>query len=238
MTSRLRASADRDRPEPRTVDTRSRLFHPESVSSTARADSIAEVAPAVPAEDQGKVSELNDLARDALRKDPASVRRFLGAITPLVCTICRGVMGRHNPDLEDAIQDCLVVVVSALPQFRFESDVRHYITKITLRRAIVVRQRARQRATRLVAMEAQDLHHASLDDATEVRAELVRNLLEDLRKEQADVLRLRLMLGHSISEIADITGVSQNTVKTRLRLGKTQLRHWLERRGEGPRERR
>jgi DNA-directed RNA polymerase specialized sigma24 family protein len=72
----------------------------------------------------------------------------------------------------------------------------------------------------------------SADDGTDSRADLLRNLLDDLRKEQANALRLRLMLGHSIGEIAGITGVSQNTVKNRLRLGKIQLRRWLKRMGE------
>jgi RNA polymerase sigma-70 factor (ECF subfamily) len=147
-------------------------------------------------------------------------------------------MGRHHPDLEDAIQDCLVDVVRALPQFRFESDVAHYVTKISLRRSIAARQRARARSTRLATMDAHDRRFPSFDDGTEARADLVRNLLDELNQEQANVLRLRLMLGHSIGEIACITGVSQNTVKTRLRLGKIQLRRWLERSGEGPRARR
>ena len=63
----------------------------------------------------------------------------------------------------------------------------------------------------------------------------MRNLLDDLNESQATVLLLRLMLGHSINEIACITGVPANTVKTRLRLGKNQLRRWLERKGEGSR---
>ena len=181
---------------------------------------------------------VNDLAKSALLGDPLLVRQFLGAITPLVCAVCRGVMGRQHPDLEDAIQDCLVDVVRALPQFRFESDARHYVTKIALRRAISARQRARAHSTRLATMDVHDLSFVTIDDETEARADLVRYLLDDLNKEQANVLRLRLMLGHSIEEIAGITGVSQNTVKTRLRLGKIQLRRWLERRGEGPRARR
>jgi RNA polymerase sigma-70 factor (ECF subfamily) len=147
-------------------------------------------------------------------------------------------MGRQHPDLEDAIQDCLVDVVRALPHFRFECDCKHYVTKVALRRAIAARQRARDLSTRIATMDAHDLACVSVDDWTEARADLVRNLLDELNKEQANVLRLRLMLGHSIEEIAGITGVSQNTVKTRLRLGKDQLRRWLERRGEGPRARR
>jgi RNA polymerase sigma-70 factor, ECF subfamily len=208
------------------------------MSSPGQADSLEEAETTLPDGSQLDGREVNDLARTALLGDPLSVRQFLGAITPLVCTVCRGVMGRQNPDLEDAIQDCLVDVVRALPQFRFECNAKHYITKVTLRRAIAARQRARERSTRLAALDARDLSFVSVDDGTQARADLVRNLLDELNKEQANVLRLRLMLGHSIGEIAGITGVSQNTVKTRLRLGKVQLRRWLERRGEGSRARR
>jgi RNA polymerase sigma-70 factor (ECF subfamily) len=87
-------------------------------------------------------------------------------------------------------------------------------------------------------MDSHDLPPVVGDHGHEDRADLLRNLLDDLNKEQANVLRLRLMLGHSIDEIAGITGVSQNTVKTRLRLGKIQMRRWLERLGEGRRARR
>jgi RNA polymerase sigma factor (sigma-70 family) len=208
------------------------------MSSTAQADSREEAETTLPEGVRQGGRELNDLARTALVGDPLSVRQFLGAITPLVCAVCRGVMGRQNPDLEDAIQDCLVDVVRALPQFRFECDAKHYVTKVALRRAIAARQRARDLSTRLATMDAHDLSFVSVDEGTEARADLIRNLLDELNKEQANVLRLRLMLGHSIEEIAGITGVSPNTVKTRLRLGKDQLRRWLERRGEGPRARR
>ena len=73
--------------------------------------------------------------------------------------------------------------------------------------------------------------------AQEARADLVRNLLDALNEEQAKALLLYVMLGHSTEEIAVITGVSANTVKTRLRLGKEQLRRWLERSGEARRTR-
>jgi RNA polymerase sigma-70 factor (ECF subfamily) len=208
------------------------------MSSAAQANSLDEAETTLPEGGPQGGRELNDLARTALLGDPLSVRQFLSSITPLVCTVCRGVMGRQHPDLEDAIQDCLVDVVRALPQFRFECDAKHYVTKVALRRAIAARQRARDLSAKLATMDAHDLSVVSVDDGTEARADLVRNLLDELNKEQANVLRLRLMLGHSIEEIAGITGVSQNTVKTRLRLGKVQLRRRLERRGEGPRARR
>jgi RNA polymerase sigma factor (sigma-70 family) len=207
--------------------------------SATRVQPVADAETEQAKEDRRLVADegLNDSARAALRGAPFAVRQFLRAIAPLVRGICRGVMGRNNPELEDAIQDCLIDVVRALPQFRFEADVSHYVTKITLRRAIASRERARARSRQYSVMESHTLSVASVDDAVETRAHLVRNLLDDLNQAQATVLRLRLMLGHTIDEIASITGVSENTVKTRLRLGKNQLRRWLKRGGEGPRAR-
>jgi len=175
---------------------------------------------------------LDEMARAVLRGDSAALRKFLDSIVPLVRTVCRGAMGRENPELEDTIQDCLIDVVRALPQFRFEAEISHYITKISLRRAITSRERARARNRRQPIMDPQALPVVPVENAIETRADHVRKLLDELNETQATVLRLRIILGHSINEIASMTGVSINTVKTRLRLGKNQLRRWLERRGE------
>jgi RNA polymerase sigma factor (sigma-70 family) len=180
---------------------------------------------------------LNESAREALRGDPLAVQQFLRAIAPLVRKICRGILGRENQELEDTIQDCLIDVVRALPHFRFEAEVSHYVAKIAMRRAIASRQRARARSKQYMVMDSRILRLASSDDAGEAREDFVQNLLDELSEAQATVLLLRLMLGHSINEIACITGAPVNTVKTRLRLGKNQLRRWLARRGEGSRAR-
>lgn len=180
---------------------------------------------------------LNELVREVLRGSPFALRQFLRVMAPLVRGSCLGIMGREHPELEDTIQDCLVDVVRALPQFRFEANVSHYVTKITMRRAIAARQRAQAHSKQHVAMDAYVAPMTTFDDGVETRANLVRDLLDELGEAQSTVLRLRLMLGHSMGEIARITGVSVNTVKTRLRLGKNRLRRQLERSGEGPRAR-
>jgi RNA polymerase sigma-70 factor (ECF subfamily) len=53
---------------------------------------------------------------------------------------------------------------------------------------------------------------------------LLRGLLEDLPEPQADALTLRVLFELSIEQIARASGVSVNTVKTRLRLAKDALR--------------
>lgn len=178
---------------------------------------------------------LDNGARAALGGDPSALRDFLRAVAPIVRRVCRGVMGRDNPELEDAIQDCLIDVARSLPQFRFEGSAEHYVTKIAMRRAIGARDRARVRAKQQATLDAADVAAASVDRTADAHADLVRNLLEDLNETQAKALLMRIMLGHSIDEIASMTGVSANTVKTRLRLAKEQLRRWLRRSGEGRR---
>jgi RNA polymerase sigma-70 factor (ECF subfamily) len=176
--------------------------------------------------------KLNEDARRALRGNDFALRQFLQAITPRVRSICRRIMGRDHAELEDAIQDCVIDVARALPQFRFEADVSHYVTKIAARRASAAAQRSRTRSQRYAAIDFSAIPVMTFDDGLEARANLVRNLLDELGEPQSTVLRLRLMLGHSTGEIARITGVSVNTVKTRLRLGKSFLRRQLEKSGE------
>lgn len=55
------------------------------------------------------------------------------------------------------------------------------------------------------------------------RAELLRKFFDQLNEDEATALLLRIMMGHSMEEISEITAVSVNTVKTRLRLGKTRV---------------
>jgi RNA polymerase sigma-70 factor (ECF subfamily) len=127
----------------------------------------------------------------------------------------------------------LIDVARALPQFRSEGKASHYVTKIAMRRAIACRQRARAQSQQRSTLEPAALAATTFDPALEARANLVRSLLDALNEEQAKALLLHVMLGHSTEEIAIMTGVSVNTVKTRLRLGKEQLRRLLKRNGEG-----
>ncbi len=204
---------------------------------TVQPNESTEATPAQPGAGTAAGEKLNEEARQALRGNHFALQQFLQAIMPQVRGICRGIMGRNHADLEDAIQDCVVDVVRALPKFRFDADVSHYVTKIAARRAVSVVQRSRTRAQRYAAMDSCAIPVMTFDDGLEAHAKLVRNLLAELGEPQSTVLRLRLMLGHSMGEIASITGVSVNTVKTRLRLGKSYLRRQLERSGESPRAR-
>ena len=182
---------------------------------------------------------LTALAREALGNDPEKVRRFLDGIAPTVRRTCRSVMGCTHPDLEDAIQDSLIDLVRALPQYRFEADVSHYAAKIALRVAIAERSKDRARTEHLrLFHQSRESRPASLDPAgivAEVECSwLVHLIVRKLRRSQTEAVLLRFFLGCSVEEIASITGVPLNTAKTRLRTGKDKLRRCLEKRGYSP----
>ena len=137
-------------------------------------------------------------------------------------------MGAQHTELEDTIQDCLIDVTRALPSYRFEGNLIGYVSKIAVRRALVARRRSVARVRHLQLLE--DLRdQAAVDPGIGdiERAEVMRDLIRRLRPIQAETLVLRAVLGFSMEEIAGLTEVSVNTVKTRLRLGKNALRRLI-----------
>jgi RNA polymerase sigma factor (sigma-70 family) len=166
------------------------------------------------------------LAHEALGGDVEATRRLFDAIAPVVRRVCHGVLGHRHLDLEDTVQECLVDVLRALPQYRFEGHLVHYVTKIAIRRAILTRRRGVRRLRSLRVLEVlqgSDAVEPAGRSAAE-QARMVSEVIARVSQVQGEALILRVVLGFSVDEIASITSVPVNTVKTRLRLAKNALR--------------
>jgi RNA polymerase sigma-70 factor (ECF subfamily) len=125
------------------------------------------------------------------------------------------------------MQECLFAALKALGSYRFDGDIRHYVTKIALRIAIGAKRTsvARWQQHDLLKAEPQSEVPAPVPaDWSSDEIDLVRRMLDNLSRLQSEALLMRIVLGFSVEEIAATTGVSRNTVKTRLRLGKNALR--------------
>ncbi|MES1208080.1 MAG: sigma-70 family RNA polymerase sigma factor [Pseudomonadota bacterium] len=175
-------------------------------------------------------SELTALAEHAVRtRDPATVRRFLEGIAPVVRGVCRAVMGPRHADLEDAIQECLIEILRALPKYRFEGTIVGYASRIALRCSIAARKRGRNREER-----ARVLAELEAVTATCRRQEagpglwFLCDVIDELPKVQAEAVVMRMVLGYTVEEIAVATHVSANTSKSRLRVAKEYLRRRLD----------
>lgn len=171
-------------------------------------------------------AELIATIRAAQDGDDVSIQKFLAIIVPAVRRTCRSVLGSGHADLEDTIQESLIASVKALPQYRFDSDVRRYVTIISYRLAINARKRGVawwRRHGRLEDYTPTTSSISSAGDALLDGAVLVRRILDELSAVQSEALFMRVVLGFTVEEIAMVKGVSQNTVKTRLRRGKDTL---------------
>jgi len=198
----------------------------------ARASGHVDANGAPPDADSGV--QLAVLLHDARAGSADASQRLFEAIAPVMRRVCRGVLGDRHLDLEDTIQECLVDVLRALPHYRSEGELVHYVTKIAIRRAILVRRRGAQRERSLRVLEA--LQDADVRPAAASAAEhsrMLSDVLARISEVQGETLVLRVILGFSMEEIASTMSVPVNTVRTRLRLAKDALRRVVELR-QGP----
>lgn len=175
------------------------------------------------------------LARRAAGGDVAAVREFLRYIWPTLTRVVTGVLGSQHPDADDVVQQALLAVVQALSAFRGDCHPAGYGSRIALRVALRARRRARldaERRSTLARLSLGDNEPTEGVGFAERRRRVLRDLLEELPEEQADALALRVMLGWSLEETADASGVPVNTVRSRVRLAKQALRRRLEERPE------
>ncbi len=172
------------------------------------------------------------LAEGAQRcADLRSLEQLVRNLAPAVRRTCRGVLGGGHTELEDAVQDCLLEVVRALPNYRFQGDFLHYANKISLRVALSTRRRSAERRVRFDTLDAESAFETEAAQPSSANVELdrarqLRRVLRQLPDAQAEALSLHFVLGFSVDEAAALTQVSPNTVKTRIRLGKQRLRRF------------
>ena len=144
--------------------------------------------------------------------DPAAVRDLYGAYGRLVFTVCLRIVGDRGR-AEDATQTTFVRLWQAADRIDPARDIRPFLCTIARRVAIdVARGEGRRQWTPL-----EETSRATEDDCVE-RAWTtwrVREALDDLPAEEAQVMRLQHEAGMTHSEIAERLDVALGTVKSR-----------------------
>lgn len=158
----------------------------------------------------------------------------LSALAPKVKATVRAVLGAAHPDVDDATQQSLISLVRGMPAYRGECDLVGYARVIATRVAIAVRRRDRRISLRHVDEAEPDTFaeaQPSPADAVDAheRTSIIRDLLAEMPEAQAESLAMRIVLGLSLEEVALHTGVSVNTVRSRVRLAKERLKQRIER---------
>ncbi|HYL63929.1 MAG TPA: sigma-70 family RNA polymerase sigma factor [Candidatus Methylomirabilis sp.] len=164
------------------------------------------------------------LAREA---EQASLRREfedrLAECGPLAYRVARGVL-RNGADAEDVAQEALLRAYRQFERLRDRTRFRAWLVRIAFRLALDRARSAKRRDIRETLWSRQAPQASSEDAAAarEFQAHLDR-AMDELPRKHRLVLLLAAMEGHSLEEVAAMTGVPLGTVKSRLFFARKQL---------------
>lgn len=163
---------------------------------------------------------------------------------PLFGFLCR-MLGRTDK-AEDVFQEVFYEVIRGRRQYRPDAKFSAWIYRIARNRAVdrlrrdsfremtsldeLVDQDNENGRTRLTRMEAQAPNPEELMQCLELET-AVEKALASLPVEQREVFWLKEKSNLTLAEVAAVTGVSLNTVKSRLRYALEKIRTELTRRG-------
>jgi RNA polymerase sigma-70 factor (ECF subfamily) len=160
------------------------------------------------------------------------VRRYSSPVFRLAVS----VLGQaFVADAEDVAQDVMMKVHQALPAFRGDARVGTWIYRIAFNHAINVKARTRFRTPHVADEVLEAMPSAALGpDETlkdERRRLAVLACVNELPEVYQSALRLHYWMGTSISDIAAMLDVPENTVKSYLYRARRLLQTLLAERG-------
>jgi RNA polymerase sigma-70 factor (ECF subfamily) len=162
------------------------------------------------------------------------VRRHRGHVFRLALSILgQGFSG----DAEEVTQEVFLRVHHSLRTFRGESQFGSWLYRITFNQAVNLKERVRYRAPHLpeAAMagmaSSEPGPHEQLATSRQHRA--LAECITELPEVYQSALRLHYWIGASISEVAGLLVVPENTVKSYLHRARRLLHVMLKDRGVG-----
>ena len=180
-----------------------------------------------------------ELVRRALSRDEAAVRAIMQANNRRLYRLARGIL-RNDTEAEDVVQDTYVRAFTHLEQFRGDSSLSTWLSRIAMNEALgrLRRQKPGVEWSELEksAPQAQIIPFplASSDDPERSMAQreirdVVEHAIDDLPEPFRLVFITRVIEGMNVEETAEILGLKPETVKTRLHRARNLLRDNVER---------
>lgn len=148
-------------------------------------------------------------------------------------------MVRNREDARDIAQEAFVKAYNNLGKFRLESSFYTWLYRIAMNLAIDFTRKRKRRATsgfddEIAARDEHggiaEIHHEDSPRKVLERKQLharIMDAMEKLPDDQRQVVLLRELEGLSYREIADITGIPEGTVMSRLFYARKKLQKLL-----------
>jgi RNA polymerase sigma-70 factor (ECF subfamily) len=173
------------------------------------------------------------LAARAAAGDRAAQRTVVALLLPRVRKVTAATV-RDPARAEDLSQTAMLRILESLKDFRGESSLLYWASRVALHMAIRALKTERRREQLLFFLPPPRSRFADTDakaEAESLRAGLHRQLAR-LPEKQLSVIELRYLHDHSVRDIAQILQVPENTVRDRLVEGKRRLRTMMEKQPE------
>jgi RNA polymerase sigma-70 factor, ECF subfamily len=172
------------------------------------------------AERRSETDVPDELVAAAMAGDPAAVARLLEVIRPLVARYCRGRLGavdRAFLSADDVAQEVCLAVLTALPNYRLQGRPFLAFVYGIAAHKVIDAHRAVTRGRSDPVAEVPDA--IEVDAGPEQRAlhgelsEQLRALLDELPDKQREILVLRIVVGLSAEETAEIVEATPGAVR-------------------------
>ena len=186
--------------------------------------------PASPAKIRTRVDHKHSdeavLVRRVQARDEMAFREIVERYQSKVFSIIYGILRNHN-DAEDIAQQVFAKIYFSIRNFDFRSSLLTWIYKITVNECYDYLRKKRVRKlvyeSDLSVEDSQRMESAdpAVDPAPAVdtrlaQHDLVVKLLSKVSEEDRTLILLKEEEGHSVEELAGMTGLNENTIKVKL----------------------
>lgn len=189
-------------------------------------------------------SQEGALVRRAQQGDEAAFREIVERYQSKVFSIINGIIRQRN-DVEDIAQQVFSKVYFSIRNFDFRSSLITWIYKITVNecfdylrkkkvRKLVYESDLSEDEVRRVENTEPAVDRQVPVDQNLARRDYVVKLLTRVSEEERNLLMLKEVEGHSVEELAEMTGMNENTIKVKLFRARQKLVKVAQRLERGP----
>lgn len=158
--------------------------------------------------------------------DRAAAEEILIRVRPRVQYAIRILM-KNDRDIEDIVGQTMLEILESIGSYKGKGSLEAWAGKIAFY-TVTGHTKRRRMIERVMIPDTTDVGVNRITPEQETSRRRLREklakTLDKLPVERRTTLVLRLVFGHSIAEIATLTNVPINTVRSRLRTGLRELR--------------
>jgi RNA polymerase sigma-70 factor (ECF subfamily) len=173
-----------------------------------------------------RASEEAELVRRAQARDELAFREIVERYQAKVYSIIFGILRNRN-DAEDIAQQVFAKVYFSMGNFDFRSSLLTWIYKITVNecydylrkkrvRKLVYESDFSEEESLLMQNSESAMDHRPAVDTRLAQRDFVLQLLAKVSEEDRHLMLLKEVEGHSVEELAQMTGMNENTIKVKL----------------------